>query len=83
MGGENFAKLKITEEIAKGHVKIIPDIIISGGGSDTTDGSLSGLMGMQLLNMMQSRSGEGSGQKPVATVTSTKSTKPKADEPQA
>lgn len=54
MGGENFAKLKITEEIAKGHIKIIPDLIINGGG-DGSDGSLNGLMGLQLLSMLQER----------------------------
>jgi uncharacterized membrane protein YqiK len=54
MGGENFAKLKITEEIAKGHIKIIPDLIINGGG-DGSDGSLNGLMGLQLLSMLQDR----------------------------
>ncbi|OWU66287.1 MAG: band 7 protein [Armatimonadetes bacterium Cent15-Ar3] len=54
MGGENFAKLKITEEIAKGHIKIIPDLIINGGG-DGSEGSLNGLMGLQLLSMLQDR----------------------------
>lgn len=54
MGGENFAKLKITEEIAKGHIKIIPDLIINGGG-DGSEGSLNGLMGLQLLSMLQER----------------------------
>jgi len=55
MGEENFTKFKITEEIAKGKIKIIPDLLINGGGS-TTDGSLSGLMGVQLLQMLQGKS---------------------------
>lgn len=56
MGEQNFTRFKITEEIAKGKVKIIPDLIVQGGtGSDTTDGSLSGLMGLQLLQMLQER----------------------------
>jgi len=56
MGEQNFTRFKITEEIAKGKVKIIPDLIVQGGsGGDATDGSLSGLMGLQLLQMLQER----------------------------
>jgi len=54
MGGDNFTKFKITEEIAKGKVKIIPDLIVNGGDS-ATDGSLSGLMGLQLMSMLQDK----------------------------
>jgi uncharacterized membrane protein YqiK len=53
MGGDNFTKYKITEEIGKGGIKIIPDILI--GGSTGADGSLSGLMGLQLLEMLQKK----------------------------
>mgnify|MGYP001028117239 CR=1 FL=1 len=53
MGEENFTRYKITEEISKGKIKIIPDLIVSGG--DSTDGGLNGLMGMQLLQMLQTR----------------------------
>ncbi|MFM9983948.1 MAG: SPFH domain-containing protein [Flavobacteriales bacterium] len=52
MGGNNFTRYKITEEIAKGQIKIIPDILIGGSGSNT-DGGISGLLGMQLLQMVQ------------------------------
>ncbi len=55
MGGDNFTKFKITEEIGKGHIKIIPDLIVSGSNGNGTDGSLSGLMGLQLLNMLQEK----------------------------
>jgi uncharacterized membrane protein YqiK len=50
MGGDNFAKLKVTEEIAKGNIKIIPDILIGGGNG--TDGGINGLLGMKLMEMM-------------------------------
>ncbi|MCD2421303.1 flotillin family protein [Niabella pedocola] len=50
MGGENFSRFKITEEIGKGNIKIIPDLIVSGSGGE---GSLSGLMGLQLMQMIQ------------------------------
>jgi uncharacterized membrane protein YqiK len=51
MGGDNFTKFKITEEIGKGQIKIIPDLIVSGDGG--SNGSLSGLMGLQLLQMIK------------------------------
>jgi len=54
MGGDNFTKFKITEEIGKGNIKIIPDLIVSGDGS-SGNGSLSGLMGLQLLQLIQEK----------------------------
>jgi len=53
MGGDNFTKFKITEEIGKGQIKIIPDLIVSGDGG--SEGSLSGLMGLQLLQMLKDK----------------------------
>ncbi len=55
MGGDNFTRYKITEEIGKGNIKIIPDIIIGGGNGNNTDGSLSGLMGLKLMEMMSEK----------------------------
>ncbi|GAO41363.1 SPFH domain-containing protein [Flavihumibacter petaseus] len=57
MGGDNFTKYKITEEIGKGNIKIIPDLIVSGNNG--SDGSLSGLMGLQLLQMLQDKKENG------------------------
>ena len=54
MGGDNFTKFKITEEIGKGNIKIIPDLVVAGNNT-TSDGSLSGLMGLQLLQMIQDK----------------------------
>jgi uncharacterized membrane protein YqiK len=59
MGEENFTKFKITEEISKGHIKIIPDLIVNGGGT-ASEGGLSGLMGLQLLNMLKEKEPVGS-----------------------
>ncbi|MEO8765840.1 MAG: SPFH domain-containing protein [Ginsengibacter sp.] len=53
MGGDNFTRYKITEEIARGNVKIIPDVLISG--SNGTDGGVNGLLGMRLMEMMDSK----------------------------
>ena len=53
MGDDNFTKYKITEEIAKGNIKIIPDILIGGGNG--TDGGINGLLGMKLMEMMDAK----------------------------
>lgn len=53
MGGDNFTRYKITEEIGKNEIKIIPDIIINGGNG--TDGSLNGLMGLKLMDMLNDK----------------------------
>jgi uncharacterized membrane protein YqiK len=50
MGGDNFTRYKITEEIGKGHIKVIPDVLISGGAG--ADGPISGLLGLKLMEMM-------------------------------
>lgn len=42
---------KVTEEIGKGNVKIMPDLLINGGGQGG-NGSLDGLLGVQIMNMM-------------------------------
>jgi uncharacterized membrane protein YqiK len=56
MGGDNFTRYKITEEIGKGGIKIIPDIIVGGGNG--TDGSLNGLMGLKLIEMLDEKKKE-------------------------
>lgn len=52
MGGDNFTRLKVTETIGKEHIKIIPEILIGGGG-DSTSGPIGGLLGLQLLEQLQ------------------------------
>jgi hypothetical protein len=52
IGGDNFTKYKITEEIGKGQIKVMPDILIGGGG---TDGGINGLLGMKLMEMMDAK----------------------------
>lgn len=56
MGGDNFTRYKITEEIGAKHIKVIPDIIISGGNG--TDGPMSGLMGLKLMEIMNEKKKE-------------------------
>lgn len=50
MGGDNFTRYKITEEIGKNAIKVIPDVLIGGNGG--TDGPMSGLLGLKLMEMM-------------------------------
>jgi uncharacterized membrane protein YqiK len=50
IGGDNFTKYKITEELAKGNVKLIPDVLIGGNGNG---GAMEGLLGLKLMEMME------------------------------
>jgi uncharacterized membrane protein YqiK len=56
MGGDNFTRFKITEELSKGKIKLIPDVLIAGGGNG---GALEGMLGLQLMKMMDSDSKSG------------------------
>ncbi|MEY4569633.1 MAG: hypothetical protein RLZZ398_1072 [Verrucomicrobiota bacterium] len=49
MGGDNFTRTKIAEIIGKDKVKVMPDILITGGSGDGTNSALSGLLGMKLM----------------------------------
>jgi uncharacterized membrane protein YqiK len=51
MGGNNFTQLKVMESIANQNVKIMPDVLISGGG-DNANGGISGLLGLQILEQL-------------------------------
>ncbi|MBS1562714.1 MAG: flotillin family protein [Bacteroidetes bacterium] len=55
LGGENFTKYKITEELSKGNVKLIPDILI--GGSANGGSAIDGLLGLKLMEMMDPKKG--------------------------
>jgi uncharacterized membrane protein YqiK len=50
LGGENFTRYKITEELSKGNVKLIPDILI--GGNNSNGSAIDGLLGLKLMEMM-------------------------------
>jgi uncharacterized membrane protein YqiK len=54
MGGDNFAKFKITEMIGTNGIKIIPEILITGGDGGS-NGPISGLLGMELLKQIQEK----------------------------
>ncbi len=49
MGGDNFTRTKIAEIIGRDKVKVMPDILISGGTGSDGNGALSGLLGLRLM----------------------------------
>ena len=53
MGADNFGQLKVVESIGINNIKIIPEILISGG--DGSNGPISGLLGMELLKQIQDK----------------------------
>lgn len=62
MGGDNFTRTKIAETIGRDKVKIIPDILITGGSGGDSNGALSGLLGLKLMEELSARQ-----QQPPAT----------------
>ena len=56
MGSDNFSKFKITEEIGKNGIKIIPEILITG--NDGNANPISGLLGMEMLSMLRNKQNE-------------------------
>jgi uncharacterized membrane protein YqiK len=51
MGKENFTTFKVTEEIGRNGIKIMPDMLI-GGGQNGGGNAMDGLLGLQILDMM-------------------------------
>lgn len=51
LGGENFTRYKITEELSKGKIKLIPDVLIGGNGNNGGS-AMDGLLGLKLMEMM-------------------------------
>ena len=50
LGGDNFTKYKITEELAKGNIKLIPDVLI--GGTNANGTAIEGILGLKLMEMI-------------------------------
>jgi hypothetical protein len=53
LGSENFTRYKITEEIAKGRLKLMPEVLIGGGGQGN---AMDGMLGLRLLELMDPES---------------------------
>ena len=63
MGGDNFSRLKVTEAIGREKIKVIPDVLITGGG-DGANGPISGLLGLKLLDEVSKNIGKEITEKP-------------------
>jgi uncharacterized membrane protein YqiK len=50
MGEDNFTQFKVTEAIGVNKIKVVPDVLIGGGANG--GGSFEGIMGLQMLQMM-------------------------------
>lgn len=57
MGGDNFTQLKVMEAIGTQHIRIMPDVLIGGGG-ENANGSINGLLGLQLLEQLRKKAKE-------------------------
>jgi uncharacterized membrane protein YqiK len=62
MGGDNFTKYKITEEIGKGKIKIIPEVLINGNSGEANP--MNGLLGLKLMEMIDATKKDDSGNTP-------------------
>lgn len=71
LGGENFTRYKITEELSKGNVKLIPDVLIGGNGGNNGGSAMDGLLGLKLMELMDPQQ-----RKPVIAVAEVVETKP-------
>jgi uncharacterized membrane protein YqiK len=64
MGGDNFSRLKVTEAIGRDRIKVIPDVLITGGNGDGANGPISGLLGLKLLEEVSKNMGKNVEEKP-------------------
>jgi hypothetical protein len=71
LGGENFTRYKITEELSKGNVKLIPDVLIGGNGGNNGGSAMDGLLGLKLMELMDPQQ-----RKPVIAVAEVVEAKP-------
>ena len=68
MGGDNFTRSKIAEIIGREKVKVMPDILITGGGEAGGNGALSGLLGMKLMEELGGKTTPAAAPQPAAPV---------------
>lgn len=69
MGEENFGKLKVTEAIGTNGIKIIPEILISGGNGNGSP--IDGLLGMEMLKLIQDKKAKATPTPTTVTATVT------------
>lgn len=74
LGGDNFTRYKITEELAKGNIKLIPEILINGGNGNGS--AIDGLLGLKLMEMMDPEKKPATVEVPAQTETPKKTNQP-------
>jgi len=74
MGKENFTSYKITEEIGKSGIQLMPQVLIGGSGEGGVNGTMNGLLAYEMLNTVKK-----SIQSTTAEIV-TPTTEPKKDE---
>ena len=52
MGKEIFGQIQVVEKIASNHMKLIPDVLITGGGGDKGSNNLENMLGLMLVEKM-------------------------------
>ena len=52
MGKDVFGQIQVVEKIAASNMKLIPDVLITGGGNGQGGGNLENMMGMMLIEKM-------------------------------
>ena len=55
MGEDNFAKFKIIEEVGKNGIKLIPEILITGGNGGDGNSSMNGLATLEMLKYVEGK----------------------------
>jgi uncharacterized membrane protein YqiK len=75
MGGDNFTRTKVAEIIGRDKVKVMPDILITGGG-DGSNGALSGLLGMKLMDELGGKTTPPATLQPTVTIATAKPSEP-------
>ncbi len=53
LGSDSFTRLQVIEEIAKGNIKMIPEILINGSNAES--GGVAGLMGLKMIDILSGK----------------------------
>jgi hypothetical protein len=53
--GPVFGQLKIVEQIAANHIKLIPDVLISNGGANGGGSNIESLLGLALIDKLSGK----------------------------
>ena len=60
MGSEQYAIVRVAETLAANHIKLVPDILVSGKTGEG-NGMIDALIGTELLKKLQSEAAKNTG----------------------